>query len=167
MKKKRILIVRSVSLQLLDRLLPEVFRIFGIDNEYILLSHSHAVERCKKYKGISNIIGYSEKGDFKFGKLPEDVKEGVFDIIIVPVSNFTGAGFLNVFYMAAKIKSKEIFMLNVKGELRRIRRSWIMKKRVFWVLYSSFSLFFTILFAPIYLLLLFFEFLLSKIIKQR
>ncbi len=151
---RKYLIIRSVSFQLLDRQLPEIMKYFGENEEYHLLTHSHSINRAEKYEKFSEIIDYKSKGDFSSGKIPESLKNKEYDAIIIPLSNLSGAGFLNVFLFSLRIKSKSIFIINSQGKIKRLKKSKIITKAIFSLFNSVISLLLTLIFSPILLILL-------------
>ena len=151
---KKYLIIRSVSFQLLDRQLPKILKHFGEKEEYDLLTHSHSINRAEKYEKFSEIIDYKTKGDFSFWKIPESLKDKVYDAVIVPLSNLSGAGFLNVFLLSLRIKSKSIFIINSQGKIKRLKKSKIIIKAIFSLINSVISSLLTLIFSPFLLIFL-------------
>ncbi len=151
---RKYLIIRSVSFQLLDRQLPEIMKYFGENEEYHLLTHSHSIDRAEKYEKFSKIIDYEKKEDFGFGKIPESLKGKEYDAIIIPLSNLSGAGFLNVFLLSLRIKSKSIFIINSQGKIKRLKKSKIIIKAFFSFINSIISSLLTLMFSPLLLIFL-------------
>ncbi len=155
MKEGKVLIVRSVSIQLLDKLLPIITKKFGNSVDYFLLTHSHSVKRVEKYKNIDKIMEYKKKGDFSIFSIPKEMKKVFFDYIIIPVSNFSGAGFLNVLIMTLLLRTKNIYVINSKGEIKKISKGEILIKSFFFFVYSIIAIFLTILTSPFIFMILF------------
>ncbi len=155
MKKGKVLIIRSVSIQLLDKLLPIITKKFGNSVDYLLLTHSHSVKRVKKYRNIDKIIEYKKKGDFNIFSIPKEIKKMFFDYILIPVSNFSGAGFLNVLIMTLLLRTKNIYIINSKGEIKKISKGKILIKSFFSFIYAIISVFLTILLLPFVFMFLF------------
>ncbi|MDQ1354160.1 MAG: hypothetical protein QG657_4469 [Acidobacteriota bacterium] len=127
--EKKILIIRSVSFQQLDKNLIQVKETFpAADITFYLLTHSHGIERAGKYGIFSEIIDYQSPKDFSFFHLPKRLKKEKFHAVIVPVTNKTGAGFLNVFAMALRIKAEKIYCCNAASEIRQAPRPGIISK---------------------------------------
>lgn len=128
-KEKRILIIRSVSFQQLDKNLVQVKETFsGQEVSLYLLTHSHGVERGEKYGIFTGVIDYESPGDFSFFHLPNQLKKEKFQAVIVPVSNQTGAGFLNVFALALRIRPREIYCCTPSSDIRLVPRKEIITR---------------------------------------
>jgi len=125
MKKKKVLIIRSVSFQQLDKNLPVILKSFN-NSEFYILTHSHGIENCKKYRGIKEIIEYKSKKNFSPFKTNNLKKK--FDTVIYLVSNIAGYGFFNVSLLAHKLNTKEVFQCNINSELKKTSKYTITKK---------------------------------------
>jgi len=149
---KKILIIRSVSLQLLDKQLPKILEYFGKENEYNLLTHAHSIERCKKYKGLREILKYENKRDFNLFGFPKDLKERYYDIVIIPFSNITGSGFLNVLLFSLRIKATSLYTINSRGKILKLNKVKIIRKTFFSLFNSIISVLSTIIVSPFLLI---------------
>jgi|GEM_PF-305584 len=121
-KKKRVLIIRSVSFQQLDKNVVRVKEMFP-GAEFYLLTHSHGVNRARKYEMLSDVFDYRSRKNFSFFFIPRRLKGERFDAVVVPVTNKTGAGFLNVFLLALRlkgIKPGKIYCCNLVSEVWHI-----------------------------------------------
>ncbi|MCX6582974.1 MAG: hypothetical protein NT166_22585 [Candidatus Aminicenantes bacterium] len=127
--EKKILIIRSVSFQQLDKNLIRIKETFPEpDTMFYLLTHSHGIERAQKYRLLSEIIDYQSRKDFSFFRLPKRLKKEKFYAVIVPVTNKTGAGFLNVFAMALRIKTEKIYRCTTGSDIRQTPRKEIVSR---------------------------------------
>ncbi|MCP4157421.1 MAG: hypothetical protein GY757_57450 [bacterium] len=122
--KKKVLIIRSASLQQLDQNMPAIKEFFK-DSQLDILTHHHFVEQCKKYNDISNVLNYGESGDFSFNSVPPEIKRAKYDAVVVLTTNISGAGFLNVQMMALNIKSKKIYLCNLVSDIKELPKSKI------------------------------------------
>jgi hypothetical protein len=121
---KNILIIRSVSFQQLDQNLAALVKSFPpAEHEFHLLTHGHGMERARTYDALSVIIDYQSRKNFSVFHIPPSLskrtlKKGEsYEAIIVPVTNKTGLGFLNVLAMTLRIPSKTIYICNMVSEL--------------------------------------------------
>jgi hypothetical protein len=113
----------------LDKNLIRIEETFpAADTTFHLLTHSHGIERAGKYEIFSEIIDYQSRKDFSFFHLPKRLKKEKFHAVIVPVTNKTGAGFLNVFAMALRIKAEKIYRCNPASEIRQVHRKKIITR---------------------------------------
>ncbi len=127
--EKKILIIRSVSFQQLDKNLTQVKETFPAPGTtFYLLTHSHGIERAGKYGLFSEIIDYQSRKDFSFFHLPQRLKKEKFHAVIIPVTNRTGAGFLNVFATALRIKAEKIYCCTLASEIRQVPRKEIVSR---------------------------------------
>ncbi len=145
--KKKILIIRSINMQQLDNLMETLYTEYPED-EFYLLTHPHAKERCKKYKRLTYIYDYESRKKFNFFHIPKILKKQKFDILIIPVTNISGAGFLNVFMMSLRIKSKTRFIYNLKSEKQKIRAIDILYKFGKTSVFSIFASVSTLILSP-------------------
>ena len=153
--KKKVLIIRSVSFQQLDKNLEKIESQFPVSKkdlwEFHLLTHSHGVQRAVSYKAISQIIDYKSRRNFTFFHLPPVLKKSRYGAIVVPVTNKTGAGFLNVLAMVLRIPSDSIYICNLTSDIWKVSR----KRIVFQVVKSGlFSLFSVVLLLSLLVFLL-------------
>jgi len=170
--KKKILIIRSVSFQQLDKNLAAIAKQFPVGGgqwELHLLTHSHGIPQARSYKAISQLIDYGSRGNFSFFHLPrcfkksksapgdrgasgaDNKEEKGYEAIVVPVTNKSGAGFLNVLFMSLRIPTRSIYMCNLLSEIWKVSR----KRIVFLALKSCFfSLFAAVMILPLLILFL-------------
>lgn len=131
--KKKILIIRAVSFQQLDKNLNAIVKGFPAGQfELYLLTHGHGMERAKTYKALSGIIDYRSRKNFSLFHLPRVLKkkslkkENLFyEAVIVPVTNTSARGFLNVLALARRIPSHSIYICNLVSDIREISRTQI------------------------------------------
>jgi hypothetical protein len=158
LNSKNILIIRSVSFQQLDKNLNAVVKHFpGDEYCFHLLTHSHGVERAQTYEALSGIIDYNSRRNFSFFHVPdfqrterqktEDNhgenengknengknenrinKNRRYEAVVVPVSNMTGVGFLNVIAMTLRIPAESVYICNMNSEMLRISKTRIFFK---------------------------------------
>jgi hypothetical protein len=126
---KKILIIRSVSFQQLDKNLGRIKEMFPTPGAtFHLLTHSHGIVRAATYGMFAEIIDYRGRKDFSFFHLPKRLKKEKFHAVIVPVTNKTGAGFLNVFAMALRIKTEKIYRCTPGSDIRQTPRKEIVSR---------------------------------------
>ncbi len=125
---RRVLIIRSVSLQQLDLIIGAISDKFS-DALIDILTPPHNHSHCEKYDTVSEIIDYPDKCSFSCFTLPEEIKNRRYNTVVVPVSNQKGSGFLNVLFMALRIDAKEIYTCNLATEIKRVSRFTILFKK--------------------------------------
>ncbi len=135
---KELLIIRSVSFQQLDLNLMEINKKFP-DYKISLLTHEHGVKLAEKYSLIDNIYVYPYKGAFKSGNEVKKLNDKVFDVLITPVTNISGSGFLNVLDYSLSIKSKAYYMCNLISDIEEYDKSRIKVKKILNNLYILIS----------------------------
>ncbi|HYH02954.1 MAG TPA: hypothetical protein VEC37_07615 [Bacillota bacterium] len=113
---KELLIIRSASFQQLDKNIGVIAERFPEHNIHIL-THEHGVLLARKYKMIKEIFVYPYRSGFSYWKKTLEIKEKTFDVVIVPVTNLSGAGFFNVLLFSLSIKACQRFCCNVVSEL--------------------------------------------------
>lgn len=115
----KILIIRSVSLQQLDAMLPVVKSKFS-NCEIYILAHEHGAKLAEKYEDIKRVIVYPYKSGFTKSQPADfgDIEE--FDNVIVPVGNITGAGFYNVRKFALSVPNKKLWQCNMVNEFKQL-----------------------------------------------
>ena len=118
---KRLLIIRSASFQQLDSNLQHIRKKFP-RHEIHLLTHEHGKRLARKYKDVNRIWGYPHRGGFSFRKVPDDLKKHEFDAVIIPVTNLSGAGFMNVFLFSLRIPAGQRHVCNLVSEITPISR---------------------------------------------
>ncbi len=116
--KKKILLIRSVSLQQLDKNLPQIYKQFP-DCEFYLLTHTHNIENCSKYKGIKKVLDYKKKTSFHPFFIDKNLKNEKFDSVIYFVSNIKGFGFLNVSLFAQRLSKGSVYCCNLNSKIKK------------------------------------------------
>lgn len=148
---KKLLIIRSVSFQQLDLNLTAIVKKYN-DYEMNILTHEHGVKLAEKYSNIKKIYVYPYKSEFKKGKKVKEFENTKFDVVIVPVTNMSGAGFFNVLKYVLSINSDKIVMCNVASEFKDVSRCFIYKMEglslVFKVVSMILALIIEIVFMP-------------------
>lgn len=114
---KELLIIRSASFQQLDLNLPEIKKKFT-NYKISILTHEHGVKLAEKYEDIEQIYIYDYKDGFSIKRKVKKFQNKVFDALIVPVTNVSGAGFSNVFLFSLSIKAKKKYQCNVISEIK-------------------------------------------------
>ncbi|MDK2789028.1 MAG: hypothetical protein PWP07_2273 [Epulopiscium sp.] len=122
--KKRLLIIRSISFQQLDTNLIEIKKHFE-GYEIHLLTHEHGKKLAEKYKDIDKIWIYPYKSGFHFKNKCEDLNKQFFDAIIIPVTNLSGTGFVNVFLFSLTIPAKQRYICNLVSDIKSISQGGI------------------------------------------
>ena len=166
--KKKILVIRSVSFQQLDKNLAAIETQFPISEgeyEIHLLTHAHGIPHAQSYTAVSHIIDYGSRGNFSFFHLPRCLKRSKstlptgYEAIVVPVTNMSGAGFLNVLLMSLRIPAASIYICNLVSEMWKVPRRQILFrafKSLFYSLLAAASvlplLIFFIVIFPFFLL---------------
>jgi len=135
-------------MQQLDNLMSKLYTEYP-DADFFILTHSHAIKRCEKYKKIAGIIDYKSSKNFGFFHIPENINKYNFDMIIIPVTNISGVGFFNVFLMSLRIKSKKLFLYNLQSEKREIKKKNILFHLFKSILFSTISGCFILILSPI------------------
>lgn len=113
---KKLLIIRSVSFQQLDTNLKTIKEEFP-KHEIHLLTHEHGEKLAKKYKDIKKIWIYPYKQGFGYNKRCKELKKERFDDLIVPCTNLSGTGFMNVFLFSLTIPAKR-YWCNMISEIK-------------------------------------------------
>ncbi|WPZ18081.1 hypothetical protein UM396_16190 [Geobacillus subterraneus] len=136
---KKLLIVRSASMQQLDKNLKIIIKKFP-DYEYHMLTHEHSVKLVEKYDVIKKIIVYSYKESFSIKRQVPELKNETYDVVIIPVANLTGAGFFNVFQFSLSLKAKKRVVCNLISDLWDITPGQIRWMRIKHILMSIISM---------------------------
>lgn len=122
-KKKKLLVIRSVSFQQLDKNILRILERFPVSEyDYSLLTHTHGTNRARKYEMVTEILDYGSRGNFSFFHIPSALKGKRFDTVVVPVTNITGTGFLNVLSMTLRLKTGNVSICNLVSEFRPVSR---------------------------------------------
>lgn len=122
---KELLIIRSVSFQQLDMSLKEIIRAYP-GYRITLLTHEHGVKLAEKYREIDEIIVYPYQESFSYFRSGPICKEKNYDVLIVPVTNITGAGFSNVFQFSLTVTAKQRVLCNLVSQLKEVSYSAIL-----------------------------------------
>ena len=149
---KKVLIVRSVSFQLLDKLFPKIKALFNTA-DFSILTHPHGVAIAQATKSYEQVISYNRMQNFTFWKpIPQELHRS-FDVVVVPVSNLSSGGFCNVLLFSLKIKASARYTCNSVGQLRPITTKDIVLKWLNSILFKALALLFTFIIGiPIVLL---------------
>lgn len=116
---KRLLIVRSVSFQQLDLLLPVLSAAYP-RHELHLLTHLHGVAIAKTYPQLSIVHGYPYRERFRFGRSLSGLFDGEFDAVVVPVANAGGGGYFNVLLFSFGLPARRRLICLPDGELSEL-----------------------------------------------
>ena len=157
---KEILIIRSVSFQQLDKNLPIVKKRFP-DHKISVLTHEHGAPLARKYKDVETVYIYPYRGGFQYKDRANEISGTIFDAVIIPVANITGAGFFNVLKFSLSIKTGRRMICNVTSEITEIKPAAIRLIGVKNGMFSALSMVLTsvlalplVLFLPLRLFLL-------------
>lgn len=114
---KRLLIIRSVSLQQLDSNIIEIKKKFP-EYHISLLAHEHGAKLAEKYDDIDDIVVYPFNCSFSWHNQArfDDLEE--FDDLVVPVGNISGAGFFNVMFFSLFIPTKRRWLCNLVSDIK-------------------------------------------------
>ncbi|MBB6281993.1 hypothetical protein [Geobacillus subterraneus] len=152
---KKLLIVRSASMQQLDKNLKKIMQLFPNDEyEYYILTHEHSVKLVEKYEMIKQIVVYPYSQSFSIKRRVSEIKDEWYDVVVIPVANLTGAGFFNVFQFSLSLKTKRRVVCNLVSELWDITPRQIYWMRIKYVLMSVISIIFAAIVGLFVLLLL-------------
>lgn len=113
---KTLLIIRSASMQQLDKNLIEIEKRFS-DHEIHMLTHEHSIKLVEKYKSIKQIYVYPYKSGFSVGNKVDELRGKEFDAVLIPVTNITGAGFFNVLRFSLTLRAKQRFICNLISDI--------------------------------------------------
>jgi hypothetical protein len=141
-KKQQTLIIRSVSFQQLDKNIIAIAEKFP--GHLYLLTHVHGMLSAMKYSQLKGAIPYESRRNFSFFYMPPVFRFPAFDNTIIPVTNLSGKGFLNVFLLAFRIRTKHIFICNLNSEIRPLSRLSILQKALVSLFTSIISLILTL-----------------------
>jgi hypothetical protein len=150
---KEVLIIRSVSFQQLDLNLAAITERYR-GCRISILTHEHGLLLAQKYQDIDQVYVYPFKEGFNFLRPVKELRGKVFDTVIIPVSNLSGAGFLNVLFFSLTIKCQSRTICNLVSELRPVTPGQIIRRSVTNKAWSLISLLLTLFLAiPVLLLL--------------
>ncbi len=150
---KELLVIRSASFQQLDKNLVMIRERFP-DHKLSLLTHEHGVLLAQKYKDIDQIYVYPYTESFAYRRKVRELQKKEFETVIIPVTNLSGAGFVNVFLFSLTLQAKKRFVCNVISELREISRTQILLMGLGNKLFSFFSFLCTMMVGFLTVLLL-------------
>ncbi len=153
--KKKILLIRSVSLQQLDKNLPAVYKQFH-DCDFYLLTHSHNIENCSKYKEINKVLDYKKKSSFHPFFIDKNLKNEKFDEVIYFVSNIKGYGFLNVSLFAQRLTKGSVYSCNLNSKIKKQSKLKTLISLIKASIFFPFSIILTIPAIPLGLLFILF-----------
>lgn len=152
--RKKILLIRSVSLQQMDKNLPQIYKKFS-DYDLYILTHPHNVQNCRKYKGIKKILTYKRKGNFSAFFLGNELKKEKFESVLYFVSNIKGFGFLNVSFFALRVTKKNIFRCNLNSDIEKVSKTKILLSILKPLITIPLSFILTVLISPLSIIILF------------
>lgn len=114
---EELLIVRSAPFQQLDSNMAAINQAFP-NHRISILTHEHGISLASKYKSVAQVYVYPHTGGFAFRKAVPELKDKRFEAVVVPVTNITGAGFLNVLLFSLTLKAKRRFVCNLVSDIR-------------------------------------------------
>lgn len=136
---KKLLIIRSASMQQLDKNLKTIIQKFP-DYEYHILTHEHSVKLVEKYNVIKKTIVYPYRESFSIKRQVPELQNETYDVVIIPVANLTGAGFFNVFQFSLSLKAKKRVVCNLISDLWDITPGQIRWMRIKHIMMSIISM---------------------------
>lgn len=113
---KELLIVRSVSFQQIDLVLPAIRERFP-DHRLVLLTHPHGVPIARKSPEFGEVLVYPHKGSFRVWRGAPELAGRSFEAVVVPVTSAGGGGFFNVFAFSFRIPAERRWMCLPAGDL--------------------------------------------------
>lgn len=131
-------------MQQLDKNLPEIKRRFP-DYEIHMLTHEHSVKLVEKYESIQKIYVYPYKESFSRKNKMIDLEQEDFDIVLVPVTNISGAGFLNVLSFSTTIRAKRRIICNLISDMWDVTTGQIQWMKINSFLMSTIAVCLTVL----------------------
>ena len=120
-----------------------------------LLAHEHGAKLAETYDDIDSVVVYPYCGSFSWGHRPKFEKGVVFDDLIVPVGNITGAGFFNVLLLSIFIPAKKRWMCNLVSKITPLSTTYVLSLGLMNFVYSVLAIIVTGAFAVITLPILF------------
>ncbi len=116
-----ILLIRCVSLQLLDLIIAKIKQ-NDAHAQIHVLTHQHSADLTAKHPSIDRVWTYERSGNFS-GKIHDVALKGIsWDLILVPLGNESGSGFENVKKLALSIPSKDRQTISISGDWKRFNR---------------------------------------------
>jgi hypothetical protein len=123
---QNLLLIRSISFQQLDLLMPQLKEVFP-QHKFALLTHPHGVSIAQKSPAIDEVVPYPHKGTFQFWRTAPLLKGKAFDTVIIPVGSLSGGGFFNVIMYAASIPARQRLICYPDGRLELLMLGRITK----------------------------------------
>lgn len=126
---KNSLIIRSASMETMDKLIKYLKENNKNDNIYCLIQKSSIKDFKEKYSHINYID--KEDGFFKYKNykhnlnLKTKLRSINFDNIYIPSSYINFPGFEDTFMIASKINSKKYILFNVDGEVQEQKLNFV------------------------------------------
>lgn len=158
---KELLIIRSVSFQQLDLNIPEIKKKFP-NHSISILTHEHGIKLAEKYEDIQKIYVYPYKDGFSIKRRVKEFINKTFDVLLIPITNISGAGFSNVFLFSLSIKAKRKYKCNVVSEIKEYTNIKVALEELFQLIYKLLAGVCTIIFS-IWILI----FLIGKILGKQ
>ncbi|MBF0317743.1 MAG: hypothetical protein HQL04_06165 [Nitrospirae bacterium] len=149
---KRILIIRSTGFQHLDRILGRLKGKYP-QGEICLLTHQHGKPLAEKYADIHHVYVYPHTGAFSLLRVPDALKRETFDVVIVPVGNITGSGFLNVLLLSFRIRADSRLVCNISLGFKPLTRPVLITSLLKSSVYTAIAGIMTVVASPLFLLL--------------
>lgn len=150
---KKLLIVRSVSLQQLDSNILKIKEYFK-DYEIHMLTHEHSVKLVEKYQDVKKIWVYPYKKSFSYFDKMDEIKEK-YDAILLPVTNLSGSSFANVFLFGLSIKADKRYFSNLVADIKELKTGMIVLGYVWGIVKKIISAFVTgVIAIPVMLVVL-------------
>lgn len=135
---KKLLIIKSVSVQQLDKNF-QVIRDKYKDYRIHVLTHEHNKNLLETYKEVDRVFAYPYKSSFSIFRRVKEMKTEVYDEIIIPVANVSGAGFLNVLLFSLTLNGKRRKVCNLVSDIWPVSTwniFWRVCKNVFFLMVS-------------------------------
>jgi len=139
---KEVLIIRSASFQQLDKNLPAIMAKFP-ETRLSILTHEHGVKIAQKYADIDEVFSYNFRSGFSYFKWISSLREKKFDAVVMPVTNVTGSGFVNVFLFSLRIQCRQRWICNLVSDFTEVKKRDILFKATGSALFKLLSLLFT------------------------
>jgi len=121
-----ILIIRSTSIQHLALAVHQAQSKYA-SAKIDCLTHPHSLDSVREMQGINAIHPYPSTRNFSPFTAPASCR-GNYALVIVPVSNMTGAGFENVLLLALRFQKRRIVLCDLRGGLIPISRGKILAR---------------------------------------
>jgi len=125
--ERRLLIVRSVSFQQLDLLLPPLRGAFP-EHRFELLTHAHGLAIARTYPEFQVVHSYPHAGSFRFGMPVPDLGSTEFDVVLVPVASMGGGGYFNVLLFAFGLAARQRLICLPDGSIRPLTAGGVLAR---------------------------------------